>query len=225
MGSIYETVLYKRTPEEVVKICKNPKLSKTWSIWVSGKLDTQYLIDSVTRERKYKWDRRTSTLTHKKWYEKYCPKVSHDYTFGQLLDDALHSPGFHISLAIIWISLSSYIHYYKFTQTVSESDENKLAGGLIISSAILHFLLYFVLFTIVRFSYTFNSIHAETILMTVFLLLNPITIPVIILGLNLASVEGREKYKEYLWKINTGFSAVYGVLGLLMGWVSLWFWF
>ena len=224
MRSIYETILYKRTPEEIAKICKDPKLSKTWSIRVSGKLNTQYLIDSVTRDRKYKYDRRKSTLTYKKWYEKYCPKVSHDYTFGQLLEDVLHSPIFHISLAFVWIVVSSYIHYYKFTQAVSESDENKLAGALVISSAVLHFMLYLFLFS-VALPFSYKDINTGNILMAVFLLLNPITIPIIILGLNLASVEGREKYKDYLWKINTGFSVFYGVLGLLMGWVSLWFWF
>jgi hypothetical protein len=106
---------------------------------------------------------------------------------------------------------------------VSESDENKLAGGLIVSSYLLHDLLYVFLFAMAR-PFSFSYIQTYNIVLFIFLLLNPITIPAIILGLNLANVEGREKYKEYLWKMNTGFSAFYGVLGLLMGWVSLWFW-
>ena len=105
---------------------------------------------------------------------------------------------------------------------MSEDDENKLAAGLIISSVLLHYLLYFVMLTMAR--PWFGNINFINILMILLLLINPITIPAIIMSLNLANVESREKYKEYLWKINTGFSAFYGVLGILMGWVSLWFW-
>ena len=221
MPSIYETVLYKRTPEELVKICKDSKLSKGWSMWVSGKLTRYTLFDSVTRERKYRWESGKSRLPFKKWYSKYCPKVSHDYTFGELLEDAIHSPAFHISLALVWIIVSSYIHYYKLTNTVSETEENKLATGLIVSSAILHVLLYYFMSETVRY---FPLTGPISILMAIFLLINPIILPAIIVVLNLANAPNKEIYKEYLWKINTGFSALYGVIGLLMGWVSLWFW-
>jgi hypothetical protein len=221
MRSIYETVLYKRTPEELEIICKDPALSKTWSIWNNGTLIEQDLIDTVTRKSKYTWKKGRS-IPYKKWYAKHCPKVSHDYTFGQLLEDAVHSPMFHISLALIWISIISYINYYKLTNNVSENDENKLAAGIIVSSSLLHYLLYFFMLTMAR--PWFGNINLLNIVMILFLLINPITIPAIIIALNLANVQGREKYKEYLWKINIGFSAFYGVLGILMGWVALWFW-
>jgi hypothetical protein len=129
---------------------------------------------------------------------------------------------FHISLALIWISIISYINYYKLTNNVSENDENKLAAGIIVSSSLLHYLLYFFMLTMAR--PWFGNINLLNIVMILFLLINPITIPAIIIALNLANVQGREKYKEYLWKINIGFSAFYGVLGILMGWVALWFW-
>jgi hypothetical protein len=222
MRSLYETVLYKRTSEEIKKICKDTTLSKSWSIRVNGKLDTFYLIDSITGDRKYKWDNKKST-PFRQWYSNYCPKVSHDYTVGALIGDAIRSPIFHISLAFVWITISSYINYYKLTNKVSDEDENKLAAGLVISSIILHSLLYYFMFTMAR-PFSYKYIHIENIVMALLLLFNPITIPIIILGLNLASVEEREMYKNYLWKINTGFSALYGILGIVMGWVALWFW-
>jgi hypothetical protein len=223
MKTILETVLYKRTPDELEKICKDVNASRSWRITVNGKLNSYSLFNSVTRERKYKWEKGKSRLPFKEWYSKYCPKVSHDYTLGELMEDAIRSPVFHISMALIWITISSYINYYKLTNTVSEDYENKLAACLIVSSGILHYLLYFFLLTVAR-PFSYKYIRMEHILMSLFLLLNPITIPTIILSLNMASVEGREIYKNYLWKLNIGFSALYGLLGLLMGWVTLWFW-
>jgi hypothetical protein len=43
-----------------------------------------------------------------------------------------------------------------------------------------------------------------------------------VIALNLSKAEGKDLYKEYLWKVNTGFSVFYGLLGVLMAWVSLW---
>jgi hypothetical protein len=222
MRSIYKTILYKRTPEELEKICSDPALSKSFGFWIDGKLQSSDLYNSVTGKAKYTWIKGKS-IPYKKWYAKYCPKVSHDYTLGQLLNDSMRSPIFHISLAIIWISVSSYINYYKLANTVSEDNENKLAASLIVTSFFLHYFLYYVLFTMA--SVWFGNINSFNILMILFLLFNPITLPTIIILLNLANVQEREKYKEYLWKINTGFSVFYGILGLLMGWVSLFFWF
>jgi hypothetical protein len=223
MRSILETVLYKQTPEDLAKICKNPDLSKSWRITVSGKLDYYALFNSVTMERKYKWQKRKSQLPFKEWYAKYCPKVSHDYTLGHLIKDSIRSPVFHLVLAALWISVSSYIHYKRFSESkMNENDENNLAGVLIISSFILHFLLYSFLSVLATSRYILPT--SATILPMILLLLSPILSSLIIIGLNLSKVADKDKYKDYLWKMNLGSTVVYDILSLIMTWVSLWFW-
>ena len=34
----------------------------------------------------------------------------------------------------------------------------------------------------------------------------------------------KDTYKKYLWQAYNGSTILYSILGLLMGWVSLWFW-
>jgi hypothetical protein len=220
MKTILETVLYKRTPEELEKICKDVNASRSWRITHSGKLTYYALFNSVTRERKYKWEKGKSHLPFKEWYSKYCPKVSHDYTLGELMEDAIHSPMFHISLALAWIGINGYIAYYKTQNTLTEDEENKILVGLIISSFILHYLLYFFLKT-VSFSFLFGGIN---ILSLSLLLLNPIIPSAVILILNVSNYKDKDTYKKYLWRAYNGSTILYSILGLIMGWVSLWFW-
>jgi hypothetical protein len=223
MRSILETVLYKQSPEDLAKICKDPNLSKSWRITVSGKLDYYALFNSVTMERKYKWEKKKSHLPFKEWYAKYCPKVGHDYTLGHLIKDSIRTPVFHLILAALWISVSSYIHYKKLSESkISADQENKLAGGLIISSFILHFLLYSFLSVLVTSRYILPK--PAIIIPMILLLLSPILSALVIIGLNLSKLADKDKYKEYLWKINLGSTVVYDILGLIMTWVSLWFW-
>ena len=57
MKALLETVLYKRSPEELEKICKDVNASKSWRITYNGKLTYYALFNSVTRKRKYKWEK------------------------------------------------------------------------------------------------------------------------------------------------------------------------
>jgi len=230
MRSLLDIPLYKRSDDTLKQMCKkggNGVLGG--GIYVDGKANFYRLYDTGTGETKYTWNKGKSRLSFREWYSKYCPKASEDYTLFLLVNDTIRNPIFHITLALAWLGVSSYINYYKSTNKVSEDEENKLAAGLIVSSIVLHFFFY-------RF-FSPNIVHIVgylryanfnifflffDLLPILLLLINPITLPSIIIALNLFNVKKRDDYKDYLWKINTGFCVTYFVVGLLMGYVVFW---
>ena len=229
MRSVLDIPLFKRSDETVKEMCKKDGYGALGAgFYVDGKPHSYRLYNTGTGETKYKWEKGKSRLGFKEWYSKYCPKASEDYTLFLLYVATVKHPYFHIALALIWLGVSSYINYYKLTNTVSEDEENRLAAGLIVSSVVLHFFFYrsyvpTILMTLRSFRYmTYTLIGFVFFLLPVLLLfINPITLPSIILALNLSKAENRDTYKDSMWKINTGFCAIYVITGLFMAFRAL----
>jgi len=210
MRSIYETVLYTRSPEEVKSLCKKPGVVPGSSFSIDGVLKQYRLYDTGTGDTKYKWDKGTSRLQFKQWFAKYCPKAAEHYTLGQFTHELIQNPFLHLSLFVVWIAVSSYITYYKLKAT--EEEETALAAGLIVTSLFSHFFLYHFLYSMLFFSFR----HTLWVLPLIFLLLNPITLPSLILVLNMSKVDMEDSVKEMLWKATIGSNILYSILGFLM---------
>ena len=213
MRSIYETVFFKRSPEEMKSLCKKPGLVPGSGFSIDGVLKEYRLYNTGTGDVKYTWDKGRSRLQFKEWFTKYCPKAAENYTLGQFTHELARNPFLHLSLAIIWVAVSSYITYYKVTKTITEEEETALAAGLIVSSLVFHFFLYRFLYSILFFSFR----HTLWILPLMLLLLNPITLPSLIVLLNLSKVDVNGDAKEILWKASIGCNVLYSILGFMMG--------
>lgn len=211
MSSFLQTVLYKRTPEEIELMCKNPGPPVKMTILrINGKMEAAHIYDSITVNKSYSW-KQGSRTPFKEWYAKTCPKVNHDYTVRDLIRDIFGNPLFHTALVVAWVALNAYIYYYK-----EEEDENMLAFAAVVGSLFLHFFLYRDL---QLFSYGFSRVR---LIPAVLLLLSPIIAPLAIIALNWTDVPEKATYKEYLWWSYAGSAALYTVLGLLGNYI---YWF
>jgi len=210
MRSIYETVLYTRSPGEIKSLCKKPGLVPGSAFSIDGVLKEYRLYNTGTGDTKYKWDKGISRLQFKQWFAKYCPKAAEHYTLSKFTHELARNPFLHLSLVVVWIAVSSYITYYKDKAT--EEEETALAAGLIVTSLVSHFFLYQILYSMLFFSFR----HTLWVLPLMLLLLNPITLPALILVLNLSKVDVEGSVKEMLWKATIGSNVLYSILGFLM---------
>lgn len=215
MRSLYETVLFKRSPEEIKSLCKKPGKVPGTGVYIDSNITFYKLFNTGTGDVKYTWDKKRSRLQFKEWFAKHCPKAAEHYTLGQFTHELTRNPFLHLSLAIAWIVVSSYTTYYKVTKTVTEEEETALAVGLIVSSLVFHFFLYEFLYSQLYFSFRYTVL----ILPLVLLLLNPITLPSLIVLLNMSKMDVKAAVKEMMWKVTFGCNVLYSLLGFIMTWL------
>ena len=170
---------------------------------INGKIAAAHLYDSISRKNEYSWKQGSGT-PFKTWYAKKCPKVNHDYTVHDLLQNITAYMEYTPILAVLWIALNVYIYYY-----MGEEDEDMAAVIAVIGSLLLHVFLYS---DFRFFSYAFGRVRLIPIAL---LLLSPIIAPLAIIALNWTDVPDKESYKEYLWWWYTGTAALYAIIGCM----------
>lgn len=185
MRSIYETVLYKRSPEEVATFCKTKATTRLYDA-DTGKLRFQYPS--------------TSKIPFKKWHYKHCLEVNNDFTLGELVTNIGENSVVHLALAILWTFLNVYVYFTK-----EDYDETTVILGLLVSSLILHSMIYLY----------FYRLGIKTTTAALIVLFNPILILSLLYLLNITDIQNKDTIKEYMWYVYAGSALLYSAVGFI----------